>query len=161
MSLHGAHFLDDDFRHVELVLRSVRPLAVVDLPQVVQRALERVLYIWALRHPASGYVQGINDLATPFFLVFLTPHLPRDRPAKPEDVAAVAPATLAEVERTRILGTDRYDGFGAWAIDVDDSPVAQLLVGVSEDDDGAENADDDGSSGGTSAVQKRQSEMLP
>ena len=67
-------------------------------PQVVQRALERVLYIWALRHPASGYVQGINDLATPFFLVFLTPHLPRDRPAKPEDVAAVAPATLAEVE---------------------------------------------------------------
>ena len=39
----------------------------------VQRALERILYIWALRHPASGYVQGINDLATPFFLVFLTP----------------------------------------------------------------------------------------
>ena len=65
---------------------------------MVQRALERVLYIWALRHPASGYVQGINDLATPFFLVFLTPHLPRDRPPKPEDVAAVAPATLAEVE---------------------------------------------------------------
>ena len=65
---------------------------------MVQRALERVLYIWALRHPASGYVQGINDLATPFFLVFLTPHLPRDRPAKPEDVAAMAPATLAEVE---------------------------------------------------------------
>ena len=34
----------------------------------VQRALERVLYIWALRHPASGYVQGINDLVTPFFI---------------------------------------------------------------------------------------------
>ena len=74
------------------------PTASRPPPQVVQRALERVLYIWALRHPASGYVQGINDLATPFFLVFLTPHLPRDRPAKPEDVAAVAPATLAEVE---------------------------------------------------------------
>jgi len=24
-----------------------------------------------MRHPASGYVQGINDLVTPFFLVFL------------------------------------------------------------------------------------------
>lgn len=32
---------------------------------------ERILYIWAIRHPASGYVQGINDLVTPFFMVFL------------------------------------------------------------------------------------------
>jgi len=29
------------------------------------------LYVWAIRHPASGYVQGINDLVTPFFQVFL------------------------------------------------------------------------------------------
>ena len=33
---------------------------------------ERILYIWAIRHPASGYVQGINDLVTPFFVVFLS-----------------------------------------------------------------------------------------
>jgi len=33
--------------------------------------VERVLYIWAIRHPASGYVQGINDLVTPFLMVFL------------------------------------------------------------------------------------------
>ncbi|XP_028092433.1 TBC1 domain family member 22B-like, partial [Camellia sinensis] len=31
----------------------------------VQKSLERILYTWAIRHPASGYVQGINDLATP------------------------------------------------------------------------------------------------
>lgn len=37
----------------------------------VQRALERILLMWAFRHPASGYVQGINDLVTPFFVVFL------------------------------------------------------------------------------------------
>lgn len=24
-----------------------------------------------MRHPASGYVQGINDLVTPFFVVFI------------------------------------------------------------------------------------------
>ena len=30
------------------------------------------MYIWAIRHPASGYVQGINDLVTPFFVVFLS-----------------------------------------------------------------------------------------
>lgn len=28
--------------------------------------------MWAIRHPASGYVQGINDLVTPFFQVFLS-----------------------------------------------------------------------------------------
>jgi len=33
--------------------------------------LERILYVWAIRHPASGYVQGINDLVTPFWQVFL------------------------------------------------------------------------------------------
>eukprot|EP00761_Pharyngomonas_kirbyi_P002243 gb/GECH01002247.1/.p1 GENE.gb/GECH01002247.1/~~gb/GECH01002247.1/.p1 ORF type:complete len:211 (+),score=41.06 gb/GECH01002247.1/:1-633(+) len=37
--------------------------------------MERILYIWAIRHPASGYVQGINDLATPFLVVFLKPHV--------------------------------------------------------------------------------------
>lgn len=36
-----------------------------------QRSLRRVLYLWAVRHPASGYVQGINDLVTPFFELFL------------------------------------------------------------------------------------------
>lgn len=37
--------------------------------------MERVLYIWALRHPASGYVQGINDLLTPFLVVFLSAYI--------------------------------------------------------------------------------------
>ncbi|CAH9083305.1 unnamed protein product [Cuscuta epithymum] len=41
----------------------------------VQKSLERILYTWAIRHPASGYVQGINDLATPFMVVFLSEHL--------------------------------------------------------------------------------------
>ena len=39
--------------------------------EATQRSLERVLYVWAIRHPASGYVQGINDLVTPFWQVFL------------------------------------------------------------------------------------------
>ena len=28
------------------------------------------------RHPASGYVQGINDLLTPFLAAFLSEHFP-------------------------------------------------------------------------------------
>jgi len=40
-----------------------------------QKSLERILYVWAIRHPASGYVQGINDLVTPFFEVFLSAYV--------------------------------------------------------------------------------------
>lgn len=39
------------------------------------QALERILYVWAIQHPESGYVQGINDLVTPFFQVFLSAYI--------------------------------------------------------------------------------------
>lgn len=44
----------------------------------IQKSLLRILYVWAIRHPASGYVQGINDLVTPFFAVFLQPYVAAD-----------------------------------------------------------------------------------
>lgn len=40
-------------------------------PRLIEM-FERVLFIWSMRHPGSGYVQGINDLLTPFFVVFLS-----------------------------------------------------------------------------------------
>ena len=43
--------------------------------ETAQKCLERILYVWAIRHPASGYVQGINDLVTPFFQVFLSAYI--------------------------------------------------------------------------------------
>ncbi|KAL9095387.1 MAG: hypothetical protein Q9165_002258 [Trypethelium subeluteriae] len=43
--------------------------------EATQRSLERILYVWAIRHPASGYVQGINDLVTPFWQVFLANYI--------------------------------------------------------------------------------------
>ena len=63
------------------VLRQIR----VDLPRTnpdmpffqqaeIQLAMERILYIWSIRHPASGYVQGMNDLLTPLLLVAMQPH---------------------------------------------------------------------------------------
>jgi TBC1 domain family member 2 len=61
----------------------------------VQRSMTRVLYVWAVRHPASGYVQGINDLLTPFYLVFLSEHIAGGIAA---DVTDLAAATLKEVE---------------------------------------------------------------
>ena len=41
----------------------------------VKLLFERVLFVWAVRHPASGYVQGMNDLLQPFFFVFLSEKL--------------------------------------------------------------------------------------
>lgn len=38
----------------------------------IRKSLARLLYIWAMRHPASSYVQGINDLACPLIVVFLS-----------------------------------------------------------------------------------------
>ncbi|KAH7681252.1 Ypt/Rab-specific GTPase-activating protein GYP1 protein [Dioscorea alata] len=54
--------------------RTVPDVAFFQQEQV-QKSLERVLYTWAIRHPASGYVQGINDLVTPFMIVFLSEYL--------------------------------------------------------------------------------------
>jgi hypothetical protein len=34
--------------------------------------LFRILYVWHIRHPSSGYVQGLNDIVTPFLIVFLS-----------------------------------------------------------------------------------------
>jgi len=38
----------------------------------IRNILQRLLFIWAMRHPASSYVQGINDLVTPLVSVFLS-----------------------------------------------------------------------------------------
>jgi hypothetical protein len=50
----------------------MNPLMAIFQQVVVQELFERILFIWAIRHPASGYVQGINDLVTPFFVVFIS-----------------------------------------------------------------------------------------
>lgn len=53
-----------------------RTLRLLPSPNLhINQILERILYIWSIRHPGSGYVQGMNDLLVPFFTVFLTPHI--------------------------------------------------------------------------------------
>jgi hypothetical protein len=49
------------------------------------------------RHPASGYVQGINDLVTPFLAVFLGEHFTREQPMAHWDIASIAEETMLEV----------------------------------------------------------------
>jgi hypothetical protein len=59
--------------------------------------LERLLYCWAIRHPASGYVQGINDICTPFFQVFLSDFLSEEDIGK-GNTYSLTDETLAIVE---------------------------------------------------------------
>lgn len=49
----------------------------------MRESLTRILYCWSIRRPASGYVQGINDLVTPFYDVFLADMSRSDTPVDP------------------------------------------------------------------------------
>eukprot|EP01135_Chromosphaera_perkinsii_P012462 Nk52_evm73s2657 gene=Nk52_evmTU73s2657 len=60
------------FHQIHIDVPRTNPNVSIFQQPTVQRIFERILYVWAIRHPASGYVQGINDLVTPFFLVFLS-----------------------------------------------------------------------------------------
>ncbi|KAI0331001.1 RabGAP/TBC [Cubamyces sp. BRFM 1775] len=78
----GREGLDQQIWHqIEIDVPRTRPGVRLWMQASTQRSLERILYVWAIRHPASGYVQGINDLATPFFQVFLSAYTDTD----PED----------------------------------------------------------------------------
>lgn len=61
----------DTFRQIHIDMPRMNPHVQLFQQRIVQEMFERILFIWAIRHPASGYVQGINDLVTPFFIVFL------------------------------------------------------------------------------------------
>ncbi|EDV28990.1 uncharacterized protein TRIADDRAFT_19492 [Trichoplax adhaerens] len=65
----------ETFRQIQIDIPRTNPLVPLFQQPLVQQVFERVLFIWAMRHPASGYVQGINDLVTPFFIVFLTEYI--------------------------------------------------------------------------------------
>ena len=67
------------YRQIAIDVPRMSPLVGLFQQRCVQEMVERILYIWAIRHPASGYVQGINDLVTPFLMVFLQVGSGRDR----------------------------------------------------------------------------------
>ena len=76
--------LSFDFTEVELKTKKQIHLDIVrsttDVPFLFhdkgQGIMENVLFIWSLRHPASGYVQGINDLVVPLFVVLMQQYSP-------------------------------------------------------------------------------------
>lgn len=87
--------------------QQIKHQITVDLPRTspsipffqqapIQKALERILYIWSIRHPASGYVQGMNDLLTPMLCVCMSPFIDGD--VLRSDVTTTNAETLMNVE---------------------------------------------------------------
>ena len=71
----------------------------------IQFMLTRVLYIWSLRHPASGYVQGFNDLCIPFFIVYFLEKFPEKNvdtilKLNENEFKKLSDDTLTEIETT-------------------------------------------------------------
>lgn len=71
-SLYTPEIVDLDILcQIEKDLPRTRPEFPLFQQKSVQGLMKRVLYVLAIRNPASGYVQGINELCAPFVLVFL------------------------------------------------------------------------------------------
>ncbi|KAF8977159.1 GTPase-activating protein [Entomortierella lignicola] len=95
----GIEGLDQTIWHqVFIDVPRTNPKMALFQNQTTQRCLERILYCWAIRHPASSYVQGINDLVTPFFLVFLTAYIGEDQDPESYNISLLPSEILAAIE---------------------------------------------------------------
>ena len=66
--------IDTDWRVLKQIDKDVertRPELDLFRMEPVKSLLRRLLYILAIRNPASSYVQGINELCVPFIVAFL------------------------------------------------------------------------------------------
>lgn len=95
----------DTYRQIHIDIPRMSPEALTLQPAVTE-IFERILFIWAIRHPASGYVQGINDLVTPFFVVFICEHV-EEEDADIADVSRVPADALRSVEADTFWCTSR------------------------------------------------------
>lgn len=91
---------DEMWRQIHIDIPRMQPLISIFQQEVVQQMFERILYIWSIRHPASGYVQGMNDLVTPFFVTYLSEFIPGHSLADVESfqVSSLPDSVLRAVE---------------------------------------------------------------
>uniref|UniRef100_A0A8C5HX37 Rab-GAP TBC domain-containing protein n=1 Tax=Gouania willdenowi TaxID=441366 RepID=A0A8C5HX37_GOUWI len=85
----------DTYRQIHIDIPRMSPEWLVLQPEVVE-IFERILFIWAIRHPASGYVQGINDLVTPFFVVYVFEYIEEE--VENFDVSSLQEEALRNIE---------------------------------------------------------------
>ncbi|XP_074553816.1 TBC1 domain family member 22A isoform X2 [Halichoeres trimaculatus] len=85
----------DTYRQIHIDIPRMSPESLVLQPKVTE-IFERILFIWAIRHPASGYVQGINDLVTPFFVVYVFEYIEEE--VENFDVSSLQEDALKNIE---------------------------------------------------------------
>eukprot|EP01129_Flabellula_baltica_P015620 TRINITY_DN8019_c0_g1_i1.p1 TRINITY_DN8019_c0_g1~~TRINITY_DN8019_c0_g1_i1.p1 ORF type:complete len:359 (+),score=63.28 TRINITY_DN8019_c0_g1_i1:55-1131(+) len=86
------------YHQIEIdVLRTnaAKPLYVLPEIRLLQK---RILYVWSIRHPASGYVQGINDLVPPFLTLFLINFSKDTEIENCSNIDFISPALLNDIE---------------------------------------------------------------
>ena len=93
------------YRQIQKDIPRTMPESSLFQNERVQFMLTRVLYIWSLRHPASGYVQGFNDLCIPFFIVYFLEKFPNKNidtilKLNNEEFKILTEETLIELETT-------------------------------------------------------------
>ena len=71
----------DSFKQIIIDVKRTHPGEAFS-SKLAKDMLTRTLFVWAFKHPASGYVQGINDLSATFLYVFLPEELDRIRREK-------------------------------------------------------------------------------
>ncbi|XP_032361091.1 TBC1 domain family member 22A isoform X1 [Etheostoma spectabile] len=81
---------------IHIDIPRTNPLIPLFQQASVQEIFERILFIWAIRHPASGYVQGINDLVTPFFVVYVFEYIEEE--VENFDVSSLEEEALRNIE---------------------------------------------------------------
>lgn len=91
-------FHQETYRQIHIDIPRMNPLVPLFQQETVQEIFERILFIWAIRHPASGYVQGMNDLLTPFFVVFLEELVDNDPEIETFNVARLPEKILRDIE---------------------------------------------------------------
>ena len=70
---------EEELRHqVTIDVKRMQPGVPLYRNARVQEVCVRVLFLWGIRHPASGYVQGMDALLSPFVAVFLSEQFGRD-----------------------------------------------------------------------------------
>jgi len=107
----------DTYRQIHIDIPRMSPVVGLFQQRCVQEIFERILYIWAIRHPASGYVQGINDLVTPFFLVFLRDGLERLE-SKFDGNSDIIPTDGIEVETLPLELRNSIEADSFWCLTV-------------------------------------------
>jgi hypothetical protein len=95
MSRHRTVQEQETLRQVLVDVPRTQPQIPLFRNHRIQQSLSRILYIWALRHPASSYVQGINDLVTPLLTIFLADYyINHDNPSNNESSSSFSTSNL-------------------------------------------------------------------